>query len=40
MILTLFKMLQGVTLEHPDRAEEVLFRHVVLGPIFAFFLMK
>ena len=35
-----FLKLQNVTLEHPDRAEEVLFLHVILGPIFAFFLMK
>ena len=35
-----FLKLQNVTLKHPDRAEEVLFLHVMLGPIFAFFLMK
>ena len=40
MILTLFTKLQSVTLEHPDRSEEVIFQLVVLGQIFAFFLMK
>ena len=40
MILTLFTKLQSVTLEHPDRSEEVIFQLVMLGQIFAFFSMK
>ena len=38
MILTLFTQLQSVTLEHLDRAEEVQFVLLMLGPSSTFFL--